>query len=68
MLQNDFSYCPSCGVQCRDLQVDEPAFTQPNIDESGARTFKAIYRLEEMVSTLKSIEKELNIFLATRQG
>lgn len=68
MLQNDFTYCPFCGVQCRDLTIEDQELTKPSEEESGSRTFRAIYRLEEMVSALKSIEKELNTFLATRQG
>ena len=68
ILQNEFSYCPFCGVQCRDSRETDLHFGRS--DETAQRTegCGALHRLEELESALTDMEAELDLFLATKNG
>lgn len=67
-MQNEFSYCPFCGVQCRDSRDTQSSFQRLIDKVEGLRESGALHKLEEMESTLTDMETELNLFLSSRKG
>jgi len=67
VIENEFRFCPFCGVQCRDL-LESPAGGEGLSRESVAAgpPRNAIQRLTEIESTLEDMEHELDHFLSSR--
>jgi endogenous inhibitor of DNA gyrase (YacG/DUF329 family) len=66
VLRNEFSYCPFCGVQCKDLNDEEFDVGPERGEAESGESHRALHKLEEMETLLTSIEIELNVFLSTR--
>ena len=61
VIQNEYQFCPYCGVQCKD-DLPVCVLSDPPQERS------TIERLTEIESTLENMENELDHFLATRNS
>lgn len=68
VVQNEFQFCPFCGVQCRDLPAAADGIDCLSAEGDAVCNESAMHRLEVMVSALSVMESELDHFLASKKS